>query len=56
MSLTLEKFTEDLHRIGFNQERKLGVYSWLIIDETVFAAKERLGMLEPVQTTMNGAK
>ena len=51
-----KQLTEDLHRIGFNQERKAGGYSWLISDNTVKEAKERLGMLEPEQKTLDGSQ
>lgn len=42
-----KQLTEDLHRIGFTQERKSAGYSWEITDETVQAAKDRLGMIDP---------
>lgn len=51
-----KQLREDLHRIGFKQERKEGGFSWEITDETVKSAKERLGMLEPSQKTMDDPK
>ena len=47
------KFTQALRRLGFKSEKKKGGISFLITKEQVIDVKERMGMIEPKQQTLN---
>jgi len=49
------KFTEHLRRLGFKAERKQGGVSWFITRKVVDDVKDRMGMIESKQTTLDSS-
>ncbi len=50
-----KKFSETLRRIGLKKEKKKGGISWLITRREIDEIKERMGMIEPKQATLDSS-